>query len=1092
MKTRKSIRKLLSIAMTLALILTLAPTFALTASAVEIESGATSGLAVGDTVYFGVYPQRDLGTSQPTGTEGVDWIKADDGKNGGTMHYYAIEPIEWRVLSNSGGELFLLSEKNLDAGKRYNETSTSITWEGSTMRSWLNGFGASENNEGIDYSGAGDSFIDTAFSAREEAAILTSTISSLDNPTYGTTGGNNTSDKVFLLSIQEATDPVLGFVPSMPADSSRVAVNTDYTAHFTATFGAGDPDYWWLRSPGYDDYYAAIIKEDGYIIVNGVSVTLTTTTVRPAFNLDLSSVLFTSAASGAGAKPAAVGSALSAAAAPTGAVKMTVQDASLSLTCTDTTTRTVAAGDSVSIIYSGATTGTNNYVSCVIENSGGDVLYYGKLATAASGTANFTVPTLANGNYTIKLFAEECNGDNYTDFCSTPVSIPMTVNNTTTPPGGNSDDNTIDLEDIIGLPNGTVVTYANWLCEVTHYGGVYTYITYDIYVTGDVSVVGTIADTDGKIVFDIPQGVTVTWNADLISLAKEGDVVVLYGSGVFEVPSGGAIDQQEQGSAIYVENNDPVTVLVSGGKISASGFDSCAIWGDEGSTTIVTSGEVTAVGDGSYAITDNNVFISGGAVSSDGDYSTAIYGENEIKISGGTVTANGVNSTAIHVYEGTASITGGTVTATGTGSNAIEVYDYGAAAYLAGACTGDLYVDDYLGVDYGIIVEVDTLTIPSSRNGTSDGLTIKAGGSSAVWDTTGAVPEIVFTLTDGSVKSIEWGTKTISQPADNTSGSGYTGGGGSTTPTSPVAPQSEEDGNTRDLGDGNRLETPTGQDPVDNDDGSITLPGGGTISAPGSGSDGSGGVTIDVPPGTVIDNDGRISFPPGSGGGTITDSYGNTFNVPEDAVIILDLDTPLGYFISMDNPFSDINDSDWFYDAMMFAYSHGLMAGTSTNPMMFSPKADLTRGMIVTILYRMAGSPGMNSEFGIRNSEFEDVTEGMWYSDAVAWAASVGIVGGYGDGTFGTNDPVTRQDLAVILYRYCLLKGIDVSVGQDTNILSYNDAFDISEYAVSAFQWACGAGIINGKPGGYLDPTGNATRAEVATVLQRFIEKFTL
>ena len=128
-----------------------------------------------------------------------------------------------------------------------------------------------------------------------------------------------------------------------------------------------------------------------------------------------------------------------------------------------------------------------------------------------------------------------------------------------------------------------------------------------------------------------------------------------------------------------------------------------------------------------------------------------------------------------------------------------------------------------------------------------------------------------------------------------------------------------------------------------------------------------------------------------------------------------------------------------------------------------------------------------NSQFTIHNSQFGDVDEGVWYSDAVQWAAANGIVSGYGNGMFGPNDNITREQLATILYRYCLLMGIDVSVGEDTNILSYNDAFEISEYAISAFQWACGAGIINGKPGGYLDPKGTATRAEVATVMMRFM-----
>ena len=116
------------------------------------------------------------------------------------------------------------------------------------------------------------------------------------------------------------------------------------------------------------------------------------------------------------------------------------------------------------------------------------------------------------------------------------------------------------------------------------------------------------------------------------------------------------------------------------------------------------------------------------------------------------------------------------------------------------------------------------------------------------------------------------------------------------------------------------------------------------------------------------------------------------------------------------------------------------------------------------------------------------MAEGQWYTEAVNWAYANGIVSGYGDGRFGPNDNITREQMATILHNYCKWKGIDVSVGEDTNILSYGDAFDVSEWAISAFQWACGAGVINGKPGNLLDPKGSATRAEFATVLMRFLE----
>ena len=312
---------------------------------------------------------------------------------------------------------------------------------------------------------------------------------------------------------------------------------------------------------------------------------------------------------------------------------------------------------------------------------------------------------------------------------------------------------------------------------------------------------------------------------------------------------------------------------------------------------------------------------------------------------------------------------------------------------------------------------------------------------------------------------------------------GSSSGGGYTPPTPTPTPDAKGDtGKKTDLAGGSIVDTPPGQDPIINEDGSITLPGGGTITTP-EGDNGKGGVTISVPPGTVIDSDGRISFPQGSGSGTITDSCCNTFNVPEEAVIILDLDSPLGYYIIMGKTFSDVKDSDWFYDALMFAYGHGLIVGTSTDPMMFSPNATTTRGMIVTILYRMAGSPDV-SDFP---SPFGDVATGTWYTDAVIWAASVGIVSGYtGGGLYNPNAPITRQDLAVILARYANYMGINLPSARD--YAGFIDDADIANYAKEAIERFFKAGIVSGYPDGSVKPQGEATRAEVAAMLMRFLE----
>ncbi len=180
-------------------------------------------------------------------------------------------------------------------------------------------------------------------------------------------------------------------------------------------------------------------------------------------------------------------------------------------------------------------------------------------------------------------------------------------------------------------------------------------------------------------------------------------------------------------------------------------------------------------------------------------------------------------------------------------------------------------------------------------------------------------------------------------------------------------------------------------------------------------------------------------------------------------------------------PFGDVDDGDWFADAVRFVYENGMMNGVSETD--FAPHAATSRSMIVTILYRLEGEPVVDYAM-----DFTDVAGDAYYAEAVRWAASEGIVGGYGGGLFGSDDAVTREQLAVILYRYAVYKGYDVSIGEDTNILSYADFADLSEYAIPAMQWACGAGIVNGTSESTLTPQGEATRAQVAAMLMRFCE----
>ena len=180
-------------------------------------------------------------------------------------------------------------------------------------------------------------------------------------------------------------------------------------------------------------------------------------------------------------------------------------------------------------------------------------------------------------------------------------------------------------------------------------------------------------------------------------------------------------------------------------------------------------------------------------------------------------------------------------------------------------------------------------------------------------------------------------------------------------------------------------------------------------------------------------------------------------------------------------PFTDLDEGAWYAEAVRYVYDAQLMTGVTETD--FAPDCATTRGMIVTMLFRMEDEPEVTG-----GSAFSDAAESAWYADAVSWAAENDIVGGYGGGLFGPDDSITREQLAVILYRFALYKGYDLSAGEDFDLSAYADAGDVSEWAIPAMQWACGAGIINGDGGGALAPQGEATRAQVAAMLMRFIE----
>ena len=221
---------------------------------------------------------------------------------------------------------------------------------------------------------------------------------------------------------------------------------------------------------------------------------------------------------------------------------------------------------------------------------------------------------------------------------------------------------------------------------------------------------------------------------------------------------------------------------------------------------------------------------------------------------------------------------------------------------------------------------------------------------------------------------------------------------------------------------------------------------------------------------------------------TVTDRFGEAVEVTENADGTYTFTMPNGQ-VSVEVtfveaapeplPFTDVNEGDWFHDAVQYVYDNGLMDGVGEGQ--FAPNATTTRAQLVTILYRLAGEPAVSGDVG-----FTDVESGLWYTNAVAWAAANGIVNGISETEFAPSGDLTREQLATILFRYAESMGYDVSASADLS--GFPDAGDIQSYATQALSWAVAEGFLQGFEDDSLQPQSTATRAQIATILMRFCE----
>lgn len=232
-----------------------------------------------------------------------------------------------------------------------------------------------------------------------------------------------------------------------------------------------------------------------------------------------------------------------------------------------------------------------------------------------------------------------------------------------------------------------------------------------------------------------------------------------------------------------------------------------------------------------------------------------------------------------------------------------------------------------------------------------------------------------------------------------------------------------------------------------------------------------GGVTLTVPAASTTPGTVAVLVHPDGAREVVRKSVADngTVTVPLDGSAKLEIVDNSGYF-------ADVPATSWEADAVAFASSHELFSGTA--PGQFSPDAPMSRGMLAVVLHNLENNPAQ-----VLAGAFADVDNSQWYAEGVAWAEAQGIIGGYGNGRFGPNDNITREQLAVMLWRY---SGSPAATVQE---LRFADGDKASGWALEALRWATEKGIINGKGGGILDPTGQATRAETAQMLKNFMEK---